>query len=483
MVGQHSGGSVVLRLLSALVALFVGLAACAPPGDQPRTPDIAQGSVQAGVPSLPRELERDVGPVYGDAALQAYVDRVGQKLVAQSGVSGNFRFVVLDQPYPNAHAAGGYVMVTRGLLALLDDEAELAAALGHEVGHVVERHAAHRARARQGVLDAALEAAVSTGSVSVGRSVARDGLLALRRYSRDQELEADRIGVSLLVRAGYRGSAMASLIDKLRRQGQLELQLMGEAPEAADRRGSTSTHPAPAERREALRDLPQAAMPGESNRATYLAAVNGIMVDDLPQEGFVRGNRFLHPVMKLAFEAPADFRLFNDTDGVLGVGRDRSLLFFSCTEGPSTGTLVEWMRNRLKPTPVDIQATQIGGTEAAIGARPRGADTGLGQVRYILIRHGSGVCFFNLLSEGPDRDRRIEALIAAARTFRSLSDAEAAALRPYRLRVMPPAGVTAAELALRLPYRDFKMERLLVLNGVDTPAALTALLQVKTVVP
>ena len=146
-----------------------------------------------------------------------------------------------------------YVFVTRGLLASLDDEAELAAALGHELGHLAEHHAAQRARARQGVLDAAVEAAVVTGSVTVGRSVARDGLLALRRYSREQELEADRIGLSLLVRAGYRGDAMASLIDKLRRQSQLELQLMGEAPDSVDRRSATSTHPAPIERRTALR--------------------------------------------------------------------------------------------------------------------------------------------------------------------------------------------------------------------------------------
>ena len=86
------------------------------------------------------------------------------------------------------------------------------------------------------------------------------------------------------------------------------------------------------------------------------------------------------------------------------------------------------MRNRLKPTPTDIQTTEIGGAEAAIGARPRGSDTGLGQTRYVLIRHGDRVCFFNLLSDGSDRDQRIEVLVNAARTFHSLSDAEAAAL-------------------------------------------------------
>src|SRR6185312_11510010 len=156
-------------------------------------------------------------------------------------------------------------------------------------------------------------------------------------------------------------------------------------------------------------------------------------------------------------------RLFNDSDGVLGVGRDRSLLFFSCTDGPVEGSLADWMRNRLKPTPTNIQSTEIGGADAAIGARPRGSDAGLGQARYVLIRHGDRVCFFNLLSDGPDRDQRIEVLVNAARTLHGLSDAEAAALRPYRLRIVPSAGTTAAQLAQRLPYIDYKMERLLLL--------------------
>jgi predicted Zn-dependent protease len=469
---------VFFRQLLALLALLV--AACAP---QDGVQTAAASAGRPGIPTLPRELERDVGPAYPDATLQTYVDHVGQRLVAQAGLSGNFRFVVLDQPVANAHAAGGYVMVTRGLLALLDDEAELAAAMGHEVGHVVQRHAAQRARQRQSVLDAAVEAAVSTGSVTVGRSVARDGLLALRRYSREQELEADRIGVAMLVKAGYRGTAMASLIDKLRRQGQLELQLMGEAPDSIDRRSTTSTHPAPVERREALQAIADAVAGGESNRPAYLAAIDNMSVDDPPQEGFVRGNRFLHPVLKLEFTGPRDFRLFNDSDGVLGVGRDRSLLFFACTDGPVQGDLADWMRNRLKPTPSDIQPTEIGGAEAAIGARPRGSDTGLGQARYVLIRHGERVCFFNLLSDGPDRDHRIEVLVDAARTFRSLSDAEASALRPYRLHVVPSAGASAAQLAQRLPYTDYKMERLLVLNGVDSGAELMRLPQVKTIEP
>ena len=460
-----------------LVALLLAVGACA-------TGNSSQTTAPAGsLPVLPAAIEREVGGAYPDAALQAYVDRVGQKLVRSSALSGTYRFVVLDLPVVNAHAMTGYVFVTRGLLAVLDDEAELAAALGHELGHLTQRHAAQRAQARQDVLEAAVEAAATTGSVTVGRSVARDGLIALRRYSREQELEADRIGLGYVVQAGYRSSAMASLIDRLRQQAQLEAKLLGEAPDSFDQRSATSTHPAPFERKGALSAGGGAAVTGESARPAYLAAIDGMSVDDAPDEGFVRGRAFLHPKLKLAFEAPADFRLFNDQDGVLGVGRDRSLLYFGCSLDRVPGPLDEWMRNTLKPTPADIRAIEIGGAPAAIGARPRGSDTSLGQARYVLVRHGDRICFFNLLSEGPDRDRRIEVLVNAARTFRTLSDAEAAALRPYRLRVVPAAGTSPAQLAARLPYRDLRMERLLVLNGVDLQSELARLSEIKIVEP
>lgn len=466
-----------------LVLLLLVLAAggCTSQGAPGPAASAATGS--GGVPVLPRSVERDVGPAYRDAALQAYVDGVGQRVLRRSGITTPYRFIVLDLPNANAHAVSSYVFVTRGLLAGLDDEAELAAALSHEVSHLLQRHAAQRAQQRQGVLDAAIEAAAATGSVTVGRSVAREGLLALRRYSRDQELEADRLGLALLVRAGYRGSAMANLIDKLRRQSQLEMQLMGEAPDSADRRSATSTHPAPIERQEALRSLADVSTPGESGREAYLKAVDGMSVDDSPQEGFVRGNKFLHPVMMLGFEAPRDFRLFNDQDGVLGVGRDRSLMFFSCLPDPVSGSLTEWMRNQLKPTPADIHATEIGGAEAAIGTRPRGSDAGLSQLRYVMVRRGERVCYFNLLSDGPDRDHRIDVLVNAARTFRPLSEAELTGLRPYRLRIVPTGGASATRLAQGLPYDDYKMERLLVLNGADSPTSLMRQAQVKTIQP
>ncbi len=206
-------------------------------------------------------------------------------------------------------------------------------------------------------------------------------------------------------------------------------------------------------------------------------------VDDPPNEGFVRGTSFLHPTLRLAFTAPAGFFVFNENDGVLAVGRDRSLMFFSCTTDQVEGRLDDWMRNKLKPTPTDIRATEIGGAEAAIGARPRGSDTGLAQARYVIVRHGERICYFNLMSEGPGQDRQIELLLNAAGSFRSLSDAEVVALKPYRLRIISPTGSTAAQLAARMPYQTLRMERLLVLNAADAPADLTRRSEIKIIEP
>ena len=483
----------IFRYLLTLLALLLA-AACAPAGVPPQTASAgAQGgsaSTSARPAALPPDIEKAVGPAYPSAALQAYVDRVGHKLTTDAKLHGSYRFYVLDQPLANAHALpSGYVFVTRGLLALLDDEAELAAAFAHELGHLAQGHATQRERQRQSAINTAVEAARVTGSIAVGRSVAHDQLLALRAYSREQELEADRAGVGYIVQAGYRGDAMSSLIDKLQRQSRLDALFFNQTPETASRRSALSTHPAPDERLVALRGVVAAsrgspARPDDdAARAAYFAQIDGMSVDDAPEEGFVRGLAFLHPTLKFAFRAPPGFRLFNDSDGVLAVAQDGAVMYFSCQAGQIPGTLVDWMRDQVKPTPTDIQSAQIGGAEAAIGARPRGADTGLSQVRYVVIRRDTGVCYFNLVSDGPNRDRRIETMVAAAHSFHSLSDAEAAALRPYRVHVLSPDGTTPAQLAARLPYPDFKMDRLLTLNGVDDAAELAQRRVVKTVEP
>ncbi len=472
----------IFQRILGLAALFAVLGACTPENNPPQTAAATSGVARS--PALPSAVEKQVGAIETSPALQALVDRVGQRVVQRAAIPGYFKFYVLDQPEPNAHALGNnYIFVTRGLLALLDDEAELAAAIGHEIGHVTLHHATERARERQAVMDAAVKAMATSGSAVVGRAVARDGFLALRRYSRDQELEADHAGLGFIAKAGYRGDAMSTLIEKLRRESQLQDRMLGPAFASSGPPNAMSTHPEPDDRLAALQTEPLTRQPGDGDRADFLAQIDGLSVDDRPEEGFVRGPLFLHPIMKLSFRAPADFVLFNDRDGVTGVGRDRSILYFSCNDERVPGRLDDWMRNKLTPTPTDIQSTTIGGQEAAIGAKPRGADTGLSQMRHVIVRNGAGICFFNLLADGPDRDRRIDEMVTAARSFRFLSNAEAEALHPYRLHVVPRNGAPAATLAHRMPYPDFKLERLLTLNGVDDAADLNKRTDVKLIEP
>ncbi len=470
-----------LRSLSVLAALLLAVGACAPAAAPPQQAAAPRGA-SAGAPVLPVEVERVVGPAYAAPELQALVNRVGQKLVSQASIPGSFRFYVLDQPMANAYALpSGYVFVSRGMLALLGDEAELAATLGHEIGHVVSRHAAQREQARRQAIDIAVGAARQSGSMTVGRAVAQDRLLALRRYSREQELEADAAALNYLIKAGYRGDAMTSVIEKLRREDAFDRRRLGLSSDSE--RSALSTHPAPDDRLAALRQLPGGTTPGESGREAYLALLDGMSVDDAPEEGFVRGAAFLHPLMRLAFQALPDFRLHNATDGVYGRGSDRSGLFFSCRREKVTGTMAAWMRDKLQPTPVDIQTIEIDGVEAAVGTRPRGLDAGMDQVRTVMIRRDDGFCYFRLVADGPDRDRRIEEMTAATRSFRRLSAAEAGALRPYRLRVLPARSGTAEALAARLPYPDLRLERLLLLNGVDGATSFARLDRIKTVEP
>jgi predicted Zn-dependent protease len=482
----RQGKPVFLRRLLTLLALAGSVASCTVEGTPSQDQAAATPASRVSVPPPSRAaVERLIGGlVYDEPRLQAYVDGVGQRVVRRGEVpGGSYRFHVLDMPTPNAHAlSSGHVFVTRGLLAMLDDEAELAAALAHELGHLSRRHAAERARHRQTMLEAVLEAVRTTGSIAVGSSVAREGLLAIRRYSREQELDADRAALAYIRQAGYRADAVLSLIEKLRRQARLEAALRGFAPEALERPSALSTHPADQERIAALRALPP--LPGgETGRDAFLAAIEGMPVDDSPEEGFVRDNAFLHPVLRLAFTAPGDFRLDNGHDGVRGFGRDRTYLYFSCIADRVGGSLVDWVRNEVKPTPSHLQPTEIGGAEAVIGERPRGSDTGSATIRQVFIRRPDGLCYFTLIVDGFGNDRRMESLIAAARTFRTLDEHEAAALRPHRLRVVSAGAVTAAQLAARLPYRDFRMERLLALNGVDSAAELATRASIKTIEP
>jgi predicted Zn-dependent protease len=251
-----------------------------------------------GARQHPQVLQQ-FGGAYPDEALQRYVEQVGDRLVDGSDVPDrDFTFTVLNSDVPNAFALpGGYVYVTRGLLALAENEAEIAGVLGHEIGHVAARHAAQRQTQATGAGILAtlgtIGAAIFGGETAAELAQQVGGLGAeayIAGYSRDQELEADDLGLEYMAKANYDPRAMATFLRKLDQQTELSRTLTGQEGEAAF--GWFATHPRTLERVERVAiEVAEDAGTGRLGREEYLERIDGLIYGEDPAQGLVRGRR------------------------------------------------------------------------------------------------------------------------------------------------------------------------------------------------
>ncbi len=258
-----------------------------------------------------RKIEKHVGLV-DDAAMTGYVARVGERVAAHSPRQDvKYRFHVVDVADANAFALpGGYIYVSRGLLALTNSEAELAGVLGHEVAHVAARHAAQRETRQMGAeLLGSLAAAAGGaagglyGAQQMGQMGTYAGLDMVASYSRDQEHEADELGQTMAAAAGYDPAAFADFLDTLNSYTELEL--------GGQRRiGFLDTHPSTPERRRNASVRAASLSVGEGapfapERADYLARLLGLRLGEDPSYGVFVRSRFLHPEIGYAIDFPA----------------------------------------------------------------------------------------------------------------------------------------------------------------------------------
>jgi len=258
----------------------------------------------------------------------AYVNSIGRRVAAQSGTANAgqiYHFTTLNSPVENAFSVpGGYVYITRQLMGLMGDEAELAFVLGHETGHVAADHSRTRQKASTrgsilGVLGAIVGGVIGNnpfGSL-ISQGLQRYGQLATLSFSRQQEYEADQLGIRYIAQAGYDPTAGATMLDALTRSAALEARVQGKTgrstPEWA------STHPLSANRSVQALQLARQfarATPGIRNRDAFLAQLNGVRVDDDPAQGVVEGTTFTHPDLRLQFAIPAGFQMSNSADAV-----------------------------------------------------------------------------------------------------------------------------------------------------------------------
>ena len=423
-----------------------------------------------------------------------YVASVTRNVAVHSGLSsapGDFTVTLLNSSVNNAFAIpGGYVYVTRQLVALMNNEAELAGVMGHEVGHVAARHSARRQAAAQqnallGVLGQVLSGVVFGDSAlgQIGKEIATTApQLATLRYSRGQELQADDLGIEYLVRAGYNPRAMGHVLESLAAQNALDAQLQGKAsgvPEWA------STHPDPASRVQTAYAKAGAAATGKTNEDLFLTRINGIMYGDDPKQGVIEGRRFLHPEFRLSFEAPQGFYLVNGARAVSINGQSgRAQL----TAGAYNGNLESYIRTAFNAlvgqgqtlAPSTIERTTVNGIPAAYGVAR--ANTSSGQVDVVVFAYefaqNRAFHFAAITAAGQSGS-----LNSMYRSMRRLSASEASAIKPRRVEVVTvKPGDTVASLAARMAFDDAREARFRVLNGLNASDRLTAGEKVKIVV-
>ncbi|MDP4021585.1 M48 family metalloprotease [Methylobacterium sp. NEAU 140] len=379
-----------------------------------------------------------------------------------------YAVTLLDSPVVNAFALpNGRLYVTRGLVALASDSSEVAAVLAHEMAHVTLNHA--NARSEMELRSALVSRVVADvlNDPDTGAQLKNQSRFALARFSREQELEADAAGVRTLAGAGYDPFAAGRFLTALNRATGLKAGT-GTAAEP----DMLATHPGTAERVVLVtRAARRSGAPGlgTDDRTRYLAAVDGLAYGDNPRDGAVRGRRFLHPGLGIAFEVPDGFTLENTRSAVLGTTGEgsRRLLFdqIEARDGQSLDAVLKATWN----DPVDPAASEtreLNGHPAAF-TLSRGKDW---TFRLAAIRLGDTTYRMIMAAKGAvDPDPAFRRWTAS---LNAVAPDEAAALRPTRLQVVQAASTNPDELVRRMAVPDRALDRFLVLNGLERGASL-----------
>lgn len=420
------------------------------------------------------KIIREFGGVYDDPNVTAYVAIVGARMAAASEQPRiAWHFTVLNSEELNAFALpGGYVYVTRGLLALAGNEAELAGVLAHEVGHVTARHSAER----QG--DAALAGlgAAVAGIVlgDAGGQLANQlGSGAIQHYSQSQESEADTLGVRYLSRTGYQIRAMADFLTKMRDYSRLQNRIAGRPENAVDQADFFASHPRTVDRVEQA--TAEAARLGGSgttlNRDGYLQVIQGLTFGDDASQGLIRGGRFVHPKLLFQFEAPDGFRLVNRPDSVMGLGPSGAMIKFDMEARRLGGTAADYLRDvwGRQAGLQNIERIQINGMDAATATARGRTSSGVVDVRFIVAKQGDDRIYRFLFATPTNVTAQLsEPLRRLTYSLRPISAQEAAQIKPWSIQIhRVSAGETVGTLANRMAMTDHKEDWFRTLNGLE----------------
>lgn len=460
-------------LLGLLVAATI--TAVAPDARAQFTMRSLDDEKRIGAENHPKILQ-EYGGAYAEPNIGAYFAEIAGRLAANSdNPQIGYTFTVLNSPVLNAFALpGGYVYITRMIVALANDEAEVAGVIGHEIGHVTARHGSQRET--QGLFGGlvGIGAAVLGAAVGIPElgQVAQIGAAAyLGKYSRDQEYEADQLGIRVLSRVGYDPYGMADFLESLGAYTEFEAKKLGKKREVS----IFDSHPNTPER--VTRAIQEAGFFQNAQRVrnneTYLRRIDGMLYGDDPREGLIKGRVFYHPALRIAFQVPEGFSLINQSEAVIAIGPNSAAIRFDverdkrrAANDPSSYISRVWTNDGQTR---QVERININGFDAATGVRrARAKDGSPVDARLVAIRAGDQLYRFLYLSDPNDSARLADGFYRTTYSFRGLSEAEAASIHPQIIRVMR-AGPNESEqsMAARMPNDGYQLEHFRILNGLD----------------
>jgi len=416
--------------------------------------------------------------VVDNAALQNYVQTMGRKLAAVSHRPNlEWHFTVVDSSVVNAFAIpGGYVYITRGILAYLGSEAELAGVVGHEIGHVTARHTVRQmTRAELAQIGLGVGSVLSPAFGQLG-NLAQNGLgLLFLRFSRDSEREADRLGVEYAGRAAYDPREVSNFFE-----------VLGRLSAANDREtipGWLSTHPDPPERVQTTRMLAQEwiQMLGLTpermaiNRDNLIRAVDGLVFGNDPREGFSEGREFYHPMLEFQIAFPDGWQVENTRSAVLALDPQKAAqMQLSVAKVPAGTTAVAYARELAQQgmIPERSDETTINGNRAFIGTYVIRSENGPLAAEAAFIEYRNQI--FEIVGVTADYRRYADLFDRAIRSFTRLTDQRILRAQPDRLRVYTAKeGDTLTILAQRNNNPRVPADQLAILNRLAVDAPMT----------
>lgn len=436
------------------------------------------------------KIVKQFNGVSDNEAMNAFVQKIAARLIPHAERKDvSWTFTVLNDDVVNAFAVpGGYIYITRGLLNLAQDEAQVAAVLGHEMGHINARHTAQQ-MSQTMVANIGLTAlGIATGSNLAQQAGGIGADLFIKGYSRSHELEADALAIHYLAAAGYDPYANMKFLDMLEKYTELERRMAGSA--AGDNLASFfATHPPTPERVVKARQLADQATKVSNpitNRDGYLRAVDGTVYGDSAEQGFIRGNEFIHPVLAIRFTVPDGFKLKNTPKQVIAQDKNGAAMLFDMGQGqnddPAHYISVNWAPNVELSNQERISVNGMAGVTAAT---QMSGNSGVKDARLVAISAGNNKFYrFIFLTPQGGMNSYATDFKRATYSLAKLSKREVDMLSPNRVRLVKvQAGDTPQSLAAKMSVKDYAIERFCLLNGITPNESLQPGSIVKSVQP